>query len=614
MELLLDNLKNAFIKGKHARIKVAEIPDKRLLIQIAVIGGLSFLIGRVALYYSLEPAAIAFMTALMAKSKANLYALPLVVIGMISSFGTSYNYLGQLAALILCTLLFFFLGTKRLSMIHRALISAGILVLTKTIYYLLSGLFFLYDGATAAMEIALLFVLIYTFWSFLTLLEQGLNNTRNPVETLAVLSTMAMIAVAGTGTYQIGPVSILHLVSLLLTLWIGNHLGPAEGGMIGILTGLFSMIAAFETPAFIGILGVSGMVAGLLKGHRRYLSGICFAGAVLSFGLAKGFPDLYLSAFEPIIAVAFYLLIPQVLIERINLWLSIVKQDDTYYELVGRKRVKAELKGYQEVFDKLALSCGAAGAFHPTRDIMAQQFKGMSRAVEHMAKDLTPKSEPLMPHKEKYHLELGVASYAKEGRMSGDSYLCTEIKKGEYMIALSDGMGKGMRASEESTLTVNTLHQLLKAGFEEELSLKMINSILLQRSPDEIFSTVDMGCINLFTGRAKFFKIGAAASFIKRGDEVKAIKVSALPMGIIERVPVESINLQLRKGDQMIIVSDGITEADRSEQGPRWVQETIREIRSKDPQTMADLITNRAIQRCGIKEKDDMTVIVVNVL
>lgn len=613
MELLLDNLKNAILRGKHAKAKALDIPDKRLLIRIAILGGLSFLVGRVALCYSLEPIAVAYMTALLARSKANLYTMPLVVLGLVSSVGKSYQYLEPLIALGLCTFLFFLLGTKRLSMIHRALLATGTYVGTKVVYYLLSGLLFLYDGATVALEVGLLFAFLYVFWSFFGRLEEGFQTKGDPMETLTVLSIVIMVTISGIGAYAIGPVYLLHLAAFLLALVMGHQLGPATGGMIGLLTGFFAMMAAYETPAFLGILGVCGLIAGLLAGQRRLVAGICFSGVALSFGLLRGTPDLYFSFLEPLLVSAFYSILPQGWIDRLSQWLSIVKQDDTYYELAGRKRVREQLQGYQDVFEQLALSCNAAGAYHPTRDIIAQQFKGMARAVEHMGKDLAQQAEPFIPQKPKFNLGLGVSTYAKEGRVSGDSYLCKGVRDGEFMIALSDGMGKGYRAAEESNLTVQTLYRLLKAGFEAELALKMINSILLLRSTDEIFSTVDMGCINLYTGRAKFFKIGAAASFIKRGNEVKAIKVSSLPMGIIERVPAESINLQLRKGDQMVIVSDGITEADRGEKGIEWIKETIREIRSKDPQTMADLILNRAIQRYGIKEKDDMTIITVNV-
>ena len=86
--------------------------------------------------------------------------------------------------------------------------------------------------------------------------------------------------------------------------------------------------------------------------------------------------------------------------------------------------------------------------------------------------------------------------------------------------------------------------------------------------------------------------------------------MSALPLGIIEKVPVESISMQLKKGDELIIVSDGITEAEKGTDGLEWVKSAILEIRSKDPQTMADLIINRAVQKYGLRKKDDMTVIV----
>jgi serine phosphatase RsbU (regulator of sigma subunit) len=43
------------------------------------------------------------------------------------------------------------------------------------------------------------------------------------------------------------------------------------------------------------------------------------------------------------------------------------------------------------------------------------------------------------------------------------------------MIALSDGMGKGESASGESALTITSLYNLIKAGFDVELALKTIN-------------------------------------------------------------------------------------------------------------------------------------------
>lgn len=237
------------------------------------------------------------------------------------------------------------------------------------------------------------------------------------------------------------------------------------------------------------------------------------------------------------------------------------------------------------------------------------QFKGMAKVTNSMMESLEDTETSVLPIKEKYKIEVGVSGYAKEKNISGDSYICSDLTDGDYIIALSDGMGNGESASRESALTVTSLYNLMKAGFDVELALKTINSLLLVKSTEEIFSTVDLCLFNKVTGKIKLFKIGAAATFIKRGDKVEIIKVAALPMGIVDNIMVNDIEFQTRRGDEIIIVSDGITEADRNDSHMDWIRETIENIRSKDPQTMSDLIINKAVQRYGLKEKDDMTVI-----
>lgn len=92
------------------------------------------------------------------------------------------------------------------------------------------------------------------------------------------------------------------------------------------------------------------------------------------------------------------------------------------------------------------------------------------------------------------------------------------------------------------------------------------------------------------------------------------VKAAALPLGLVERISVDSMEFRLRRGDEIIFVSDGITEAARDREGDlEWLKEEILEIRSTDPQTMADLLLNRAIARRGVREKDDMTVLVAAV-
>ncbi len=318
--------------------------------------------------------------------------------------------------------------------------------------------------------------------------------------------------------------------------------------------------------------------------------------------MVKGYPELYISIYDPLLAAAIFAAIPNRWLGKIELALAKVRKDHIYEELKARDRMILTLGGYLETFEKLAALYSSP---KHRSNIIAMQFKGMAKVTKTMVDALDAPETAFLPAKERFSIGVGVSGYAKERSVSGDSYICADLKDGDYMIALSDGMGKGESASRESALTITSLYNLMKAGFDVELALRTINSLLLFKSTEEIFSTVDLGLFNKVTGKLKLFKIGAAATFIKRGGKVETIKVSALPMGIVDSIRINHIELQARRGDEIIIVSDGITEADRADGQMEWIRETIEQIRSKDPQTKSDLIINKAVERYGLKEKDD---------
>src|SRR5690625_1115979 len=102
-------------------------------------------------------------------------------------------------------------------------------------------------------------------------------------------------------------------------------------------------------------------------------------------------------------------------------------------------------------------------------------------------------------------IETGVASAAKDGGLiSGDSYKTIEIGAGKYAMAISDGMGNGERANEESGETLRLLQQILQTGIPEKVAIKSINSILALRTTDEMFATLDLAVINLHNASVRF--------------------------------------------------------------------------------------------------------------
>ncbi|MGN1400645.1 MAG: stage II sporulation protein E [Bacillus sp. (in: firmicutes)] len=213
-----------------------------------------------------------------------------------------------------------------------------------------------------------------------------------------------------------------------------------------------------------------------------------------------------------------------------------------------------------------------------------------------------------------YIVETGLASAAKGGGLvSGDSFATMEIGAGKFALAISDGMGNGERAHQESKETLELLQKILLSGIEEKIAIKSVNSILSLRTTDEIFSTLDLAMIDLQDAKLKFLKICSTPSFVKRSDKVFKIESSNLPIGFMEEIEVEVVSEQLKAEDILIMFSDGIMDGPRNiENFEFWIKRKLKEMKTNNPQEMADLILEEVIRSRG-EIVDDMTVAVAKV-
>jgi stage II sporulation protein E len=214
-----------------------------------------------------------------------------------------------------------------------------------------------------------------------------------------------------------------------------------------------------------------------------------------------------------------------------------------------------------------------------------------------------------------FTVETGAAHAAKDGGLvSGDSYSTIELGLGKYAIAISDGMGNGERAHYESNETLMLLQKILQSGIEERTAIKSINSILSLRTTDEIFSTLDLAMIDLKNASAKFLKIGSTPSFIKRGKKIIKIQASNLPIGILQEFEVDVVSEQLKAGDLLVMMSDGVFEGpNHVENYDLWMKRKLLELETDDPQEIADLILEEVIRSKSDIIDDDMTVTVAKI-
>lgn len=212
----------------------------------------------------------------------------------------------------------------------------------------------------------------------------------------------------------------------------------------------------------------------------------------------------------------------------------------------------------------------------------------------------------------KYHAVSYVEYTPKDGeKYSGDSYNFGKNKNGQYITAISDGMGSGPQAGLESTVALNLIDSFMDNGFGEKTTFSTVNSIMgMKFDDDEKFTTLDMNYIDLYTGETSFIKMGAVASFIKRGKEIEVISKSSLPFGVVDNVDTDVIKKKLKQGDIIITISDGILDADKNNVGDTsWLVEYLRQA-TTNPQELSSGILNAAKSLSNGRVLDDMTVVV----
>ncbi|MGP4042593.1 stage II sporulation protein E [Gracilibacillus sp. D59] len=212
----------------------------------------------------------------------------------------------------------------------------------------------------------------------------------------------------------------------------------------------------------------------------------------------------------------------------------------------------------------------------------------------------------------KFVIQTGVAHAAKGGGLiSGDCYKSMELGAGKYALAISDGMGNGDRAHEESTETLRLLQQILESGLHEQVAIKSINSILALRTNEEIYATLDLAMVDLHHAVVQFLKVGSTPSYIMRSDTIEKIEAGNLPIGIIQEVEVDVVSAQLKAGDFLIMMSDGIFEGPKEiENVDLWLKRKLLEMETREPQAIADLLLEEVIRTQSGEIEDDMTVLV----
>lgn len=215
---------------------------------------------------------------------------------------------------------------------------------------------------------------------------------------------------------------------------------------------------------------------------------------------------------------------------------------------------------------------------------------------------------------DKFVMQVGSSKTAKnESDQSGDSSMQVRLKDGKYVLAISDGMGSGNKARNASKNVIDTLNKFLADGFDEEDTLELINTNLNLVQENDMYASLDLNVLDLYTGKMVMVKNGACNTYIKNKKNITVYKSENIPMGTVDKINFSKEIVDLKEDDIIVICSDGALES-KNELSNDWIEEFLKNVNTNNVQKIADLIVSEAIDNSYGVAADDITVIVAKIL
>ena len=274
------------------------------------------------------------------------------------------------------------------------------------------------------------------------------------------------------------------------------------------------------------------------------------------------------------------------------------------------------------IFTLLTLSLFFGWRYYAQR----QSIRAYERAAAQELRDANQVQMSLMPETAPKIDGIKIAGKCLPANtVSGDFFDYLEGKqKNEIALIVADVCGKGMKGAMNAVMADGVLHA--SAAEMESLSpaplMMKLNNVLKGRLEWGMNITMVIGMID---ADAKTLTIANAAHhahpLLLRNGEVDILKSGGMPLGMMAGIEYSEEQFQLQRGDVVILMTDGIIEAQNTEStmysASGRLENTISQFTPEMlSDAMVDAVISDAVDFGGDKTNrdDDMTVVVAKVL
>jgi phosphoserine phosphatase RsbU/P len=199
-------------------------------------------------------------------------------------------------------------------------------------------------------------------------------------------------------------------------------------------------------------------------------------------------------------------------------------------------------------------------------------------------------------------------------RLAGRNLACKEIG-GDFFdafnteegltVVLADVSGKGVSAAVLASTLQGMIYSQLAAGMPLTEIVTFVNSFFTHKHIGEKYATLIMVRI-CPSGELEYVNCGHVPPLVVSGTQVERPGAGNLPVGLLPDAEYKSARLQLKAGDRLILVTDGVTEAENAH--GEFFEDSRLELAAQKG-TMDDIFTAISSFCSGTPLSDDCTVV-----
>jgi len=208
------------------------------------------------------------------------------------------------------------------------------------------------------------------------------------------------------------------------------------------------------------------------------------------------------------------------------------------------------------------------------------------------------------------------AHFEPTASIGGDYYDVFNLDKSRLAVAIGDVSGHGLSTGLVMAMVKAAITTLVEEGADEVSLFQRLNQLVYRSTERRAFMTLAFTIFDLERGTIRHTNAGHLYPYLLRrdGDHPISIESPSLPLGVRSNLTTHTAEVELREGDAVVYLSDGIVEA-QDENGDPFgfdqLESLLAKQKDRSPSAIRDGILDAIARHCGTRPADDDRTVMV---